>query len=127
MPAMPVSLLAVLASAQATASPAPMMIFFDSGGQEIRREWEPVLDEATKAAAGGTRLRVTGHSDRPGSAAVNRRFALGRAQVVADALVARGVPRSSLTVDSEGEDNPFVSTADGVREIQNRRVDIRPE
>ena len=104
-----------------------MMIFFDSGGQEIRREWEPVLDEAAKAAAGGTRLRVTGHSDRPGSAAVNRRFALGRAQVVADALVARGVPRSSLTVDSEGEDDPFVSTADGVREIQNRRVDIRPE
>lgn len=127
MPAMPVSLLAVLASAQATTAPAPMMIFFDSGEQEIRREWEPVLDEAAKAAAGGTRLRVTGHSDRPGSAAVNRRFALGRAQVVADALVARGVPRSSLTVDSEGEDNPFVSTADGVREIQNRRVDIRPE
>ncbi len=127
MPAMPVSLLAVLALAQATTAPAPMMIFFDSGGREIRREWEPVLDEAAKAAAGGTRLRVTGHSDRPGSAAVNRRFALGRAQVVADALVARGVPRSSLTIDSEGEDNPFVPTADGVREIQNRRVDIRPE
>jgi outer membrane protein OmpA-like peptidoglycan-associated protein len=32
-----------------------------------------------------------------------------------------------LTVDSEGEDNPFVPTADAVREIQNRRVDIRPE
>lgn len=120
------SLLAVLA-AQATAAPAPMMIFFDSGGQEIRRDWEPVLDQAAKAAAGGVRLRVTGHSDRPGSAAINRRFALRRAQVVADALVARGVPRASLTVESEGEDNPFVPTADGVREIQNRRVDIRPE
>lgn len=104
-----------------------MMIFFDSGGREIRREWEPVLDEAVKAAAGGTRLRVTGHSDRPGSTAVNRRFALARAQVVAEALVARGVPRTSLTIESEGEDNPFVPTADGVREIQNRRVDIRPE
>ena len=127
MPVMLTSLLALLAATQAAATPAPMMIFFDSGGQEIRREWEPVLDEAVKAAAGGTRLRVTGHSDRPGSAAVNRRFALGRAQVVADALVARGVPRASLTVVSEGEDNPFVPTADGVREIQNRRVDIRPE
>ena len=49
-----------------------MMIFFDSGGTEIRREWEPVLDEAAKAAAAGTRLRVTGHTDRPGSDAVNR-------------------------------------------------------
>jgi outer membrane protein OmpA-like peptidoglycan-associated protein len=121
------SFLALLASAQAAAPPAPMMIFFDSGGREIRREWEPVLDQAAKAAAGGTRLRITGHSDRPGSAAVNRRFALLRAQVVADALVARGVPRAALTVVSEGEDNPFVPTADGVREIQNRRVDIRPE
>jgi outer membrane protein OmpA-like peptidoglycan-associated protein len=122
-----ITLSVLLASAQATAARAPMMIFFDSGGREIRREWEPVLDEAAKAAAGGTRLRVTGHSDRPGSAAVNRRVALGRAQVVADALVARGAPRSSLTVDSEGEDNPFVPTAEGVREIQNRRVDIRTE
>ncbi len=127
MPAMLTSLLAVFASTQAAATPAPMMIFFDSGGTEIRREWEPVLNEAVKASAGGTRLRVTGHSDRPGSPAVNRRFALGRAQVVAEALVARGVPRASLTIESEGEDNPFVPTADGVREIQNRRVDIRPE
>ncbi len=46
---------------------------------------------------------------------------------MADALVARGVSRAALTIDSEGEDNPFIATADGVREIQNRRVDIRPE
>ncbi|NJC06723.1 outer membrane protein OmpA-like peptidoglycan-associated protein [Sphingomonas kaistensis] len=104
-----------------------MMIFFDSGGHEIRREWEPVLDQAATAASSGSRLRITGHSDRPGSPAVNRRFALQRAQVVADALVARGVQRSALTVVSEGEEAPFIPTADGVREIQNRRVDIRPE
>ena len=120
-------LLALLAAAQAPAPPAPMMIFFDSAGTEIRREWEPVLDAAAKAAAGGTRLRITGHSDRPGSPAVNRRTSLRRAQVVADALVARGVPRAALTLAGEGEDDPFIPTADGVREIQNRRVDIRPE
>jgi outer membrane protein OmpA-like peptidoglycan-associated protein len=118
---------AAAASLQAAAAPAPMMIFFDSGRQEIRREWDSVLDQAAKAAAGGTRLRITGHSDRPGSAAVNRRFALARAQVVADALIARGVQRSALTIESNGEDAPFIPTADGVREIQNRRVDIRPE
>jgi outer membrane protein OmpA-like peptidoglycan-associated protein len=103
-----------------------MMIFFDSGASEIRREWEPVLEEAAKAAAAGTRLQVTGHSDRPGSPAVNRRTALRRAQVVADALVARGAPRTALDVTTEGEDTPFVPTADGVREIQNRRVEIIP-
>lgn len=120
-------LLAAATATQAPAAPAPMMIFFDSGGYEIRREWEPVLDEAAKAAAGGGRLRITGHSDRSGSEAVNRRAAQRRAQVVADALVARGVERASLSVGDEGETNPFVPTEDGVREIQNRRVDIRPE
>jgi outer membrane protein OmpA-like peptidoglycan-associated protein len=104
-----------------------MMIFFDSGGTEIRREWEPVLDAAAKAAAGGVRLRVTGHSDRPGSPSVNRRTALERARIVADALVARGVSRAALTIAGKGEDSPFVPTADGVREVQNRRVDIQAE
>ena len=119
-------LLAAAAASQAPAAPAPMMIFFDSGKREIRREWEPVIEQAAKQALAGTRLQVTGHSDRSGNAAVNRRSALERAQVVADALVARGVPRSALSVASEGEDNPFVPTADGVREVQNRRVDIVP-
>lgn len=120
-------LFAASALAQAPTAPAPMMIFFDSGGTEIRREWEPVLDEAAKAAAAGTRLRLTGHTDRPGSDAVNRRMSLKRAQIVADALVARGVSRAALTVEGDGEAAPFIATADGVREIQNRRVDIRPE
>ena len=119
--------LAAGALAQAPAAPAPMMIFFDSGGHEIRREWEPVLDEAAKAAAAGARLRVTGHSDRSGSAAGNRYTSLQRAQTVADALVARGVARAALSVSGEGEDRPFIPTADGVREIQNRRVDISPD
>lgn len=118
---------AAAASTQATAAPAPMMmIFFDSGGREIRRDWEPVLDEAAKVAASGAKLRIVGHSDRPGSPAVNRRTALERARIVADALVARGIARAALTVDGEGEDKPLVPTADGVREIQNRRVEIHP-
>lgn len=119
--------LAAAASFQTAAVPAPMMIFFDSGGTEIRREWEPVLEQAAKAATAGTKLRITGHSDRPGSPTVNRRFALQRARVVADALVARGVQRSVLTIDTQGEESPYIPTADGVREIQNRRVDIQPE
>jgi outer membrane protein OmpA-like peptidoglycan-associated protein len=120
----PILFLAVAASAQAPAAPSALMIFFDSGKHEIRREWDPVLDEAAKVAAAGARLRVIGHSDRPGSVAVNRRTALQRARIVADALRARGVSPGALLVASEGEESPLVPTADGVREIQNRRVDI---
>lgn len=119
-------LFAASAALQPADAPAPMMIFFDSGGKEIRKEWESVLDEAAKAAAAGARLTLTGHSDRSGSSATNRRTSMERARAVADALVARGVARTSLTISGAGEDTPFLPTADGVREIQNRRVDIQP-
>jgi outer membrane protein OmpA-like peptidoglycan-associated protein len=122
---MPSTMLLLFAAAQAAAAPAPLMIFFDSGKSEIRREWEPVLDEAAKAASGGARLILVGHTDRPGSAAGNRRMSLARAKAVAAALEARGVAASAIEVTGEGEDNPYIATADGVREIQNRRVDIR--
>jgi len=43
---------------------------------------------------------------------------------VADALARLGVPRSDMTVSGHGVDNPRVPTALGVREPQNRRVEI---
>ena len=118
-------LLAFLAL-QATAN-APLMIFFDSGASEVRREWEPVLDQAATLARSGQRLLVTGHSDTPGSAATNLRMARQRAAAVMQALIARGVPASSLQESATGETELLVPTADGVREIQNRRVDIQPQ
>ena len=45
-------------------------------------------------------------------------------KAVAADLVARGVSRSAITVQAYGESRPLVATADGVREPQNRRVEI---
>jgi outer membrane protein OmpA-like peptidoglycan-associated protein len=99
-------------------------VFFDSGETEIRREWQPVLDAAAAEVRSGGRLVVTGHSDTPGSVAVNRRLAKARAEAVAAALVARGIPRLAIETRSAGETQPLVPTAEGVREIHNRRVSI---
>jgi outer membrane protein OmpA-like peptidoglycan-associated protein len=104
--------------------PCPELVFFDSGETEIRREWTSALDRAAALAASGQKLVVTGHSDTPGSAAVNRRVGLARAREVARALTQRGVPAEAMTVRSAGEEQLLVPTADGVREIQNRRVTI---
>lgn len=128
--------LAFLLALQATSSPAcpdgmsqspcPGLVFFDSGETEFRRDWEPVIDEAAKAAlARGGRLAVTGHSDTPGSVATNLRMSRARAERVRDALIARGVPAARITVAAEGEGALLIPTAEGVREIQNRRVTIR--
>jgi outer membrane protein OmpA-like peptidoglycan-associated protein len=43
---------------------------------------------------------------------------------VAAALVRLGVPRSEMMVSGRGENDNRVPTADGVREPQNRRVEI---
>jgi outer membrane protein OmpA-like peptidoglycan-associated protein len=104
--------------------PCPSYVFFDSGKTEIRREWEPVLDAAAAAAKGGATLLLSGHSDTPGDASGNLRLSRERANAVAAALVARGVPRSALSMEAAGEQRLLVPTAEGVREVQNRRVTI---
>ena len=46
--------------------------------------------------------------------------------MVRDYLVGKGVPVAALVVHGEGENGPIIPTEDGVREVQNRRVEIRP-
>jgi outer membrane protein OmpA-like peptidoglycan-associated protein len=70
------------------------------------------------------RIRVIGYADTAGPAELNRRLSQERAQAVADALAAQGVPRDAIDVEWHGEDQLPVPTADGVAEPQNRRVRI---
>jgi outer membrane protein OmpA-like peptidoglycan-associated protein len=39
-------------------------------------------------------------------------------------MAGKGVPEGSMTTEAFGESRPLVETADGVREPQNRRVEI---
>ena len=39
-------------------------------------------------------------------------------------MIKQGIPASSIVVIGKGESQPLVPTADGVREPQNRRVEI---
>jgi outer membrane protein OmpA-like peptidoglycan-associated protein len=47
-----------------------------------------------------------------------------RAQAVSNRLVELGVPRERIEPAARGEEDPLVPTADGVREPQNRRIEI---
>ncbi|MDP1748828.1 MAG: OmpA family protein, partial [Reyranella sp.] len=66
----------------------------------------------------------TGHTDTSGPEAYNMALSLRRANTVKDALVREGVPATAITVIGRGEAGLLVKTADGVREPQNRRVEI---
>lgn len=108
------------------ASTGPFMVFFDWDKGEIRRDDEAVLDRIAEAWRSRTdaQLRLSGHTDRSGNAAFNRRAGMERAATVRGELEKRGIPRNAMRLASFGEERPLVPTEDGVREVQNRRVEI---
>jgi outer membrane protein OmpA-like peptidoglycan-associated protein len=59
-----------------------------------------------------------------GSKGYNQRLSERRANAVAGALERLGVQRSDMMVAGRGMDDPRVPTPIGVREPQNRRVEI---
>ncbi|MDW3204765.1 MAG: OmpA family protein [Alphaproteobacteria bacterium] len=72
-------------------------------------------------------LYVEGHADRAGPADYNAELAKKRAETVRAELIRHGLEVSkvdTLRTESEGETDPAVETADGVRELRNRRVEI---
>ncbi len=102
------------------------LVFFDWNRANLTDRARQIISEAatnTQRAA-VTTIEVSGHADRSGSATYNQRLSLQRAQNVAAELVRLGVPQNAITIQAFGESRPLVATADGVREPQNRRVEI---
>ena len=85
-----------------------------------------VIKQAAQAykSKGNARITATGHTDTSGPEAYNMALSLRRANTVKDVLVREGVPATAVTVIGKGETGLLVQTADGVREPQNRRVEI---
>ena len=67
---------------------------------------------------------LAGHTDRSGSTTYNMGLAERRNASVRGYLSSRGIPDTRITSEAFGESRPRVETADGVREPQNRRVEI---
>ena len=127
--ALAVGIAAGTAAQQPSAPPGsagPWMVFFDWGKPDLRGDDQSVLDQVAAAyqARPSGHLQLTGHTDRSGSAAINRAAGLRRAHTIRAELEKRGVSRNAISVASFGEERPLVPTEDGVREVQNRRVVI---
>jgi len=102
------------------------LVFFAWDQADLTPVTMAVLDQVAADYASGrpSRVMLTGHADRSGSDAYNDGLSEQRARSVARALVARGVPERALDVQWFGERQPRIPTEDGVREPQNRRVEI---
>ncbi len=114
------------APAEPVAIARSYIVFFDWNSTAITPEAQAIIQDAASAASslGVSRIELTGHADRSGSAAYNQRLSVRRAEAVKKVLVGLGVPASAITTVGKGESAPLVPTPDGVREPQNRRVEI---
>jgi hypothetical protein len=117
-----------------TAPPSPSppaqvtsyMVFFDWDRSDLSSQAMATLQQATGTFKNGGQSRITdvGYTDTSGPRDYNMALSLRRSNGVKNALVQQGVPSDAVVATGRGEDGLLVATADGVREPQNRRVEI---
>jgi outer membrane protein OmpA-like peptidoglycan-associated protein/uncharacterized surface protein with fasciclin (FAS1) repeats len=101
-------------------------ILFEPSSAVLDPSADPILDRiaATLLEVGNVTLTVEGHTDSDGSASTNLTLSQQRAAVVADSLVARGVPSDSITPVGFGSERPVL--VGGVEDMAaSRRVEFR--
>jgi outer membrane protein OmpA-like peptidoglycan-associated protein len=101
-------------------------VFFDWDKSDITPEAATILDSAVQAYGNCNSIPImlAGYTDRSGSPKYNLGLSARRNDSVTAYLTAHGIPGAAITSHAFGEENPRVPTADGVRELQNRRVEI---
>jgi outer membrane protein OmpA-like peptidoglycan-associated protein len=114
------------APAMAPAPPRTFLVFFDFDRYNLTPDARRVIEAAAASykATGSARIDVSGFTDLAGTQAYNLRLSQRRADAVAGYLMKQGVPKNVMDVKWFGKEHPRVPTPDGVREPQNRRVEI---
>jgi outer membrane protein OmpA-like peptidoglycan-associated protein len=123
-----------MAAPMPVAAPAPppppmartFLVFFDFDKYNLTADARRVIDAAAASfkANGSARIELSGYTDLAGTQAYNLRLSQRRADAVAGYMMKQGVPKNVMDVKWFGKEHPRVPTPDGVREPQNRRVEI---
>ena len=110
----------------AVCNKGPYIVFFDWDKSDITPEAASILDSAVSAYANcsSVPIMLAGYADRSGTPRYNQGLSERRNTSVRSYLGSRGITDGAITSKGFGENNPRVPTADGVRELQNRRVEI---
>ncbi|MDB5404501.1 MAG: OmpA-OmpF porin, family [Acetobacteraceae bacterium] len=113
----------------AAPAPAPArsyLVFFDWDKAELTDRAKSIVKEAAdnSTRVQVTRIEVNGYTDTSGTPTYNQTLSIRRAKAVAGELMRDGVPQNVINIQGFGETHLLVSTGPGVREPQNRRVEI---
>jgi len=101
------------------------IVFFEFDKSALTADGRKVVDAAAAAyKSGKSGVAVAGYTDLAGTQQYNLALSKRRADTVKAALVRDGVPASAINESWHGKENPRVPTANGVREPQNRRVEV---
>ena len=102
------------------------LVFFDWDKFNLTDRARAVIRDAaaTSKSVQHTRLEVNGYADTSGTPRYNMPLSMKRAQTVAAELVRNGVARNEIVIKAFGDTVLLVPTGPGVREPQNRRVEI---
>ena len=102
------------------------LVYFDFGEAEIRPDAASVLDRVAQGvfSVGSSSVTLTGHADTAGPANYNQWLSERRAFAAREYLLGKGIA-ADVVAKGRGEDDPRVSTPDGVEEQENRRVEIQ--
>lgn len=117
---------APLPAAPALAPTRTFLVFFQFDRASLTPDGRKVVDAAAAAykQEGHARVSVAGYTDLAGTQAYNLRLSRRRAETVRAALIKDEVPAGEIEVAAYGKEHPRVPTANGVRNPQNRRVEI---
>jgi OOP family OmpA-OmpF porin len=102
------------------------LVFFDWDKATLSDRARQIIREAAdnSTRVQYTRIEVNGYTDTSGTPRYNQGLSIRRAKAVQAELVADGVPQNAITIQGFGDTHLLVPTGPGVREPQNRRVEI---
>lgn len=116
------------ASLNALPHPAASYIFYFTSGtstltESSARDLDILIDEL-RTRQPPIVINIIGHTDATGSKDFNLKLSLERARTIEKILESSGIPIDIFRIQSFGENDPLVPTADGVPEPKNRRVEV---
>jgi outer membrane protein OmpA-like peptidoglycan-associated protein len=105
---------------------ATSTIEFGTSSATLPPDSAPLIDDIVRiASACPGVLRIEGHTDNAGSAAINADLSRRRANAVRDALVARGIAPERISAKGYGASRPVADNGGTGGRARNRRIEVR--